>query len=117
MWTDRKNLKKLKEVQAQISILEELTSFKDVPQPSSKVTDRKLNSFYRQLSYGLGPNVEQIFISSFNESDQAFADHLQELGLYCLALSSNMKDYWENCAKLTKLKKEEKELKDKLGIN
>ena len=116
MWTDKKNLKKLKEVQEQIHVLEEVTSFKDVPQPSSEVTDRTLSSFYRQLAYGLSPNVEQIFIYSFNESDQAFADHLRELGLYCLALSSNMRNYWENCAKLTKLKKEEKELKDKLGI-
>jgi hypothetical protein len=117
MWTDRKNLKKLKEVQAQIHSFEFLTSFKDVPQPSWKVKDRRLRDFYGQLSYGLGPNVEKLFIDSFNESDRLFADHLQELGLYCLALSSNMRDYWENCAKLTKLKKEEKELKDKLGIN
>ena len=116
MWTDRKNLKKLKEVQEQIHALEELTSFKDVPQPSSKVTDRRLSTFYGQLSYGLSPNIEKLFVNSFNESDQAFADHLQELGLYCLTLSGHMKDYWKNCAKLTKLKKEEKELKDKLGI-
>lgn len=116
MWTDRKNLKKLKEVQEQIHVLEEATSFKDVPQPSSEVTDRRLSSFYGQLSYGLGPNVEKLFVNSFNESDQAFADHLRELGLYCLALSSSMRNYWENRARLTKLKKEEKELKDKLGI-
>lgn len=116
MWTDRKNLKKLKEVQEQIHILEEMTSFKHVPQPNSQVKDCRLHSFYGQLSYGLGPNVEKLFVNSFNESDQAFADHLQELGLYCLALSGHMRDYWENCAKLTRLKKEEKELKDKLGI-
>lgn len=116
MWTDRKNLKKLKEIQAQIHVLEDITSFKDVPQPSWKVTDCRLRDFYGQLSYGLGPNVEKLFVNSFNESGRAFAEHLQELGLYCLALSSHMKDYWENCAKLTKLKKEEKELKDKLGI-
>jgi hypothetical protein len=117
MWTDRKNLKKLQEVQAQIHVLEELTSFKGVPRPSWKVKNCRLRDFYGQLSDGLDPNVEKLFIDSFNESDRLFVDHLQELGLYCLALSSNMRDYWENSAKLTKLKKEEKELKDRLGIS
>jgi hypothetical protein len=55
MWTDRKNLKKLKEVQEQIHFLEELTSFKGVPQPSWKVKDHRLRDFYGQLSYGLDP--------------------------------------------------------------
>lgn len=116
MWTDRRNLKKLKEVQERIRVLEEATSMEDYI-PPAKVKTLWMRDFHWALSHGLTPHTTKIFIDSFNEDDTKFADHLQDLGEYCLKLSVQMRDYWKNCDELTKLRKEEKQLKEKLGID
>lgn len=116
MWTDRRNLKKLKEIQERIRVLEEATSIEDYT-PPAKVKAFGMRDFHWALSHGLTPHTTKIFVNSFNENDTEFADHLQALGGYCLELSIKIKDYWKNRGELTKLKKEEKRLKEKLGIN
>ena len=116
MWTDRKNLKKLKKVQEQIRILEEATLIEDYI-PPTKTKTLWMKDFHWALSHGLTPHTARIFVNSFSENDTAFADHLQALGEYCLELSVQMRDYWKNCDELTKLRKEEKQLKEKLGID
>lgn len=116
MWTDRRNLKKLKEIQERIRVLEEATSIEDYT-PSAKVKTLWMKDFHWALSHGLTPHTASIFVKSFNEDDTKFADHLQALGEYCLELSAKIRDYWKNYGELTKLRKKEKRLKEKLGIN
>lgn len=116
MWTDRRNLKKLKEIQERIKVLEEATLIEDYA-PSTKVKTLWMRDFHWALYHGLTPHTTKIFVNSFSENDTKFADHLQALGEYCLELSAKMRDYWKNCDELIKLRKEEKRLKEKLGIN
>ena len=117
MWTDRRNLKRLKEIQERIRVLEEATSMENCPLPSWKITDGYLKDFYGRMYYGLTPSLKRIYTESFGANDANFADHLQVLGEYFLKLSDNMRDYQKNRKELTKLRKEEKQLKEKLGIN
>lgn len=56
MWTDRRNLKKLKEVQERIRTLEEATSIEDYT-PSAKVKTLWMKDFHWALSIGLFPMV------------------------------------------------------------
>ena len=112
-----KYLKQLRDVQMQIKDCKDSIAKLAPPAPGSFKMGHHLSYWFEALFYGANPNVSELFRMQFKGFENETCAYLRSLGEYFV----NIADYHKNqriyTIELERLLKEERCLKEKLGIN
>ena len=114
---NNKYLKQLQDIQAQIRTCTANINNSKPPAPDSIKIEADMLRWLQSLVYGNDPFVEDLVQSYCLRFKDETLDYLHKLGEYFINISDCCKAEQKYKAELMQLQKEERHLKEKLGID
>jgi prefoldin subunit 5 len=111
-----KYLKQLQGVQAQIKNCKASIAKLNPPKPDSHKIENEILCLLEKLMYGCHTDLAQLFEVRFSRLKGETCDYLRELGEYFINIADYDQEMKRYETELAQLQKEERRLKEKLGI-